>query len=146
MNKQFSLKKSIILTAIILAQVIMLFFIFSKCKQGFHSDEVWSYGFANSVESKELDIANDGTSLMNRWRDSEDFRRYITVEEDQRFRYDAVLYNTNNDYNPPLQLLILHTICSFFPGKFSWYFWAEYLCLYRFPDLYLPPGKTNDRK
>ena len=115
-------QKSIILTAIILVQVIMLFLIFSKCKQGFHSDEVWSYGFANSVESKELDIANDGTSLMNKWRDSEDFRRYITVEPDQRFRYDAVLYNTNNDYNPPLQLLILHTICSFFPGKFSWYF------------------------
>ncbi len=122
MNKKFSAKKNIILAAIILVQVIMLFFIFSKCKQGFHSDEVWTYGYANSVERKELVYENDGTSLMNQWLDAEMFRKYITVEEDQRFRYDAVLYNTNNDYNPPLQLLILHTICSFFPGKFSWYF------------------------
>lgn len=121
-NNKTDFKKNILLISIILVQAIMLFFIFSKCKQGFHSDEVWTYGFANSVESMELDVANDGTSRINQWQDAQAFRSYITVEENQRFRYDAVLFNTSRDYNPPLQLLVMHTISSFFPGKFSWYF------------------------
>ncbi len=122
MEKGKPKKRYILLIVLLLIQTGLLFVIFGKFKQGFHSDEVFNYGFANSVEYKELDEANDGTSMVYVWQDGQRFRDYITVNEGQQFRYDATLRNANNDLNPPLQILLLHTICSFFPGRFSWYF------------------------
>ncbi len=111
-----------ILFGIVALQVLFLFFVFSRFKQGTHSDEIWNYAFANSYETKELNISNDGESLLNQWTDSEFFLKYLSVEKEHRFNYVSVIRNTSMDQNPPLQYMILHTICSFFPGVFSWYF------------------------
>jgi len=121
-EKMFSKKRYLILSIIILTQVIFLCIIFSKYKIGFHSDEVWNYAFANSYETKELNVSNAGESLMNQWVDAEFFLHYISVDKEHRFNYAQVIRNSSMDQNPPLQYMILHTICSFFPGKFSWYF------------------------
>lgn len=110
------------LTAIVIIQTVYLFLIFKYCKLGTHSDEIWNYAFANSFDSKELINYNDGTSALNTWQDSSLFLDYISVKRNQRFRYDAVFNNASMDLNPPLQYFLLHTICSLFPGKFSWYF------------------------
>ena len=118
----FGKKKYIFFSIIVLAQTIFFYVVFSNYKVGTHSDEIWNYAFANSYETKELYVSNDGESLMNRWMDSDFLLHYISVEEDHRFAYGQVIRNTAMDQNPPLQYLILHTICSFFPGKFSWYF------------------------
>lgn len=112
-------KKYIFIVLLLFVQTGLLFVIFSKFKQGFHSDEVYNYGFANSVEFKEPD---EGAGVMNSWQDGRRFRDYITVNPGQQFRYDAALRNANADLNPPLQILLLHTVCSVFPGRFSWYF------------------------
>ena len=117
-----NIKKRIILIAIIFIQVIYLFLVFSRFKQGFHSDEVWNYAFANSYETKEITNSLDGESYLNQWMSSDFLKNYITVDENHRFSYSTVIRNAAIDLNPPLQYLILHTICSFFPGKFSWYF------------------------
>ena len=122
MEKRKGKKIYLILIVLLLVQTGLLFVIFGKFKQGFHSDEVFNYGFANSVEFKELDESYDGEEVLNSWLDGQRFRDYITVNEGQQFRYDATLRNANNDLNPPLQILLLHTVCSFFPGHFSWYF------------------------
>jgi len=112
----------ILLGVTIFLQVCFLFVVFTFVKQGFHSDEVINYGYANSVERGMPDYEDDGTRLVGSWQDGKILRDYITVNKDQRFRYDAALRNANNDLNPPFQILLLHTICSFFPGKFSWYY------------------------
>lgn len=118
------MKKSryLLLAGIIIVQVICLFFVFSRLKKGTHSDEIWNYAFANSYETKELNVSNDGESLMNRWTDSEFMLKYLSVEKEHRFNYSQVMKNSAMDQNPPLQYMVLHTICSFFPGVFSWYF------------------------
>jgi len=110
------------LICIIVLQSIWLFYVFSSLKQGFHSDEVWNYAFANSYSTKELTEDNNGHSMMNCWMSSVNLKEYISVEAEHCFSYRSVLSNTERDLNPPFQYLILHTVCSFFPGVFSWYF------------------------
>ena len=105
----------IFLLGIILIQVFYLYSVYIQ-KDGHHSDEVYNYGFANSYNENDfLD-----TSHINIWTDSSLAKGFITVDENNRFAYDAVFKNTANELNPPFQIIILHTICSFFPGKFSW--------------------------
>ena len=99
-----------------------MFYVFTYVKQGYHSDEVWNYGYANSFYTKELTESNEGESYLNQWMDSQMMKDYITVDSEHRFAYGSILENTKKDLNPPLQYFILHTICSFFPGVFSWYF------------------------
>ena len=114
--------ETILVFILIILQTAFLFWAFSFIKKGYHSDEIWNYAFANSFETKELYASNSGESLMNQWRDSDNFLKYISVEPEHRFEYGQVIKNTSMDQNPPLQYMILHTICSFFPGKFSRYF------------------------
>jgi hypothetical protein len=47
---------------------------------------------------------------------------YVTVDAGNRFNYSIVWNNQKNDVHPPLYYAILHTICSFFPGKYSVWF------------------------
>lgn len=112
----------ITLAAVILFQVLIVTFNFAVKKTGFHSDEMWSYGFANSFYTPYMYEFSDGTSSMNMWRDGADFGNYITVQPGQQFRFDSVWHNEIPDMHPPLYPAILHLICSFFPNVFSKYF------------------------
>ena len=113
---------TITLVSIILIQVIGLFLVFTFLKQGHHSDEVWNYAFANSFNGGSLEVDNEGYTTFNQWHDSKTFLEYISVEKEHRFAYSANIRNAWNDLNPPFQYMVLHTISSFFPGVFSWYF------------------------
>lgn len=112
----------ITLAAVILLQILNVTFSFAVKKTGFHSDEMWSYGFANSFYTPYMYEFSDGTSSMNMWRDGSDFEKYITVQPGQQFRFDSVWHNEIPDMHPPLYPAILHLICSFFPNVFSKYF------------------------
>jgi len=112
----------ILFVLIVLVQTVLFFFTFSKLKQGFHSDEVFNYAIANSAEFTEMTNKLNGESLMNRWLDSDMFLQYISASRENRFDYTVPMKNAANDLNPPFQYLILHTICSFFPETFSWYY------------------------
>lgn len=107
---------------IILIQIIYLFLVFSYFKCGYHSDEVYNYGFSNSYYMKDLDNSKSDDSIFQKWNSSQLFKDYISVDKEHRFAFDSVIKNCNMDYNPPFQFMVLHTICSFFPGVFSWYF------------------------
>ena len=107
---------------IIFIQVIYLSLVFSFFKVGYHSDEVYNYGFANSYYMKDLDNSFSENSIFQKWNSSQLFKDYISVDKDHRFAFDAVIKNCNLDYNPPFQFMVLHAICSLFPGIFSWYF------------------------
>ena len=73
MEKKNMKKRYILLVILLLVQTGLLFVIFTKFKQGFHSDEVYNYGFANSVDFKDPDV---GEGVMNSWQDGQRFRDY----------------------------------------------------------------------
>ena len=116
-NKKDLIKYYILLLAIIVVQIVYLCTMFVQ-KDGHHSDEVYNYGFANSY------YENDflGTSYLNNWTDSSIAKGFLTVGKNQRFAYKSVFDNTVSELNPPFQIFVLHTLCSFFPEKFSWNF------------------------
>lgn len=85
-------------------------------KKNMHTDEVLTYGLANAPEGW-ITLTNGEVYSPARkaWMD------YVTVDEN-RFDYAVVWRNQAMDVHPPLYYALIHTICSFFPGKFSLWF------------------------
>lgn len=111
----------IILVIIIAAQVGYTTYMFSyvKTNAGSHSDETWSYGLANSYYEYESVYKKD---FQERWIPGDMLKEYLTVQEGEQFAYGSVYYNSTHDMHPFLYDMVLHTVCSFFPNTFSWWF------------------------
>ena len=139
----------IVLAVMIIIQLIYSCYVFAYEKQGTHSDEIWSYGLSNSyyrpfiylpdgIYQDEYDGGYEGSDITNKWIDGKVMNDYVTVQEDERFAYDSVYHNQVLDHHPPLYYAILHTICSFFPGKFSlWYAFSINLVSMVFIQIFL---------
>ena len=171
---EISKKKVIFLTLLIFSFFSMLYY--GSRKEGYHVDEVYSYGLANSEylpfmhfgahdynvkdwmmeygagESfgdlvknlwkdfqifKECDFqwrdsviyqdyltaqANSADTRTSTWLSGQAYLDYIAVSESNTFNFVSVYYNQRGDVHPPLYYLLLHTVCSFFPGVFSPWF------------------------
>ena len=125
-----------ILAGIILIQLLYSTFMFVYKKNGTHSDEIWSYGLANSyykpfvylpdgIYQDEYRGGYEGSDITGKWIDGKVMNDYVTVQKGERFTYGSVYHNQVLDHHPPLYYSILHTICSFFPDRFSlWYAYA----------------------
>ncbi len=118
----------IILAVIILAQLAYTIFCFETKKKNSYGDEIWSYGLANSYYKpflylKEGVWMRDETPELfdnyGEWVDGEVVKDYITVQPGERFTYGSVISNQELDNHPPFYYMLLHTVCSFFPDKFS---------------------------
>lgn len=120
----------IVFAFLLLCQIIYTTYVFSD-RQIFHSDEIWSYGLANSYY-KPFIYGEDGIFIEritpeeytheNEWVSAKIFNDYLTVQEGERFSYDSVYHNQSLDHHPPLYYALLHTVCSLFPNQFSlWY-------------------------
>ena len=123
--KKIKFSKKIIFILIVLIQVIYHTVSFGVNKQGYHSDEMWNYGFAISTDEKNLYYVDEDKGIYKyiySWTDSEVLHEYITVDKSEIFAYDSIYKNLEKDLNPPLQFMILHFICSFFVGKWSKWF------------------------
>lgn len=182
MNK----RKEWIGLALVLVLVTILCFYFGVQKKGYHVDEMYSYGLANSnyqpfphmgdtgaydVEDfmMEYGAGNNLFDLCsNLWKDvvilskaelkfksteiyeayktaqqtsydttttswltGDYFKEYLTVEKGTGFNLFSVYMNQRGDVHPPLYYLLLHAVCSFFPGVFSkWFgFAVNYIAL-----------------
>lgn len=96
--------------------VMFMIFVIGN-KRNLHVDEAFSYGLANhdgmavNIEEGYTYQPADGI-----WLD------YMTVNRGERFCYRNVWENQASDVHPPLYYVLLHTICSFFPGHFSMWF------------------------
>lgn len=108
-----------VLLAIILSITVNLIFCFQK--QGYHVDEIYSYGLANSYYKPFLD-SHDRSEASPEFVSNEYYKNYVSTNNSSKFNYDSVVYNQEHDVHPPLFYLVLHTICSFFPGNFSKWF------------------------
>ena len=110
-----------------------LFFILMLCmisnKLLLHLDEVYSYCLANTPIRVHL-LPNGNTSIEHftapgayLYVPSKNGLCAVTaVLPNQRFDYGNVWKNQQMDTHPPFYYLLLHTVCSFFPGVFSMWF------------------------
>ncbi len=119
----------ILLSLLIALQLANITNIIVGQKKSYHSDEVFSYGLANSFYEPYLDTSAVRHDLgeghqhnLNNWISGDVIRDYVTVRSGEQFRYDSVWYNQSMDRHPPLYYTALHTLCSFFPDKFSFVF------------------------
>lgn len=125
---------------IVIISLLRIIFSFEFLKEGFHSDEVWSYGLANSYYEPFIYDTPDHTENINfeEWITGDIFKEYLTVDDNHRFRYDSVFFNQSKDNHPPLYYILLHTICSFFPENLSiWYGFSINILAYILTVLFL---------
>lgn len=88
-------------------------------KEGYYIDELWSYGLANSYYAPFL---QEKEHYMNTWHAPDFYWDYLTVDRQEAFSYGSVYANQTRDVHPPLYYILLHTVCSLFPGEFSKWF------------------------
>lgn len=113
-----------IMWSIIILQCLCFLFLFFFVKREFHSDEVWTFGLANSKESPHIFMDIDNNIInMREWKSAEIFKDYLTVGEDERFDFSIPYRNSLKD-TPPLLLFYIHFISSIFPGQFSFAFFV----------------------
>lgn len=123
---------NIIFIIVVIAQLIFLSVSFAVNNTAHHEDEYFSYGLANSQNRVYLyGSAFQVPDNYNVWMTGDDFKYYIETNEESRFSYDTVWKNQAADTHPPLYYAVLHTICSFFPDQFSWW-WAFGINLFCF--------------
>ena len=97
--------------------IVVIVHIFLLCQIGLKreymfTDEVYSYGLANSENYSFLDPDNNPT-LLN-WTKNSFFSNYIKYDETAPFSFRAAFVNQANDVHPPLYYCLLHIVCYFF--------------------------------
>ena len=128
----------ILLFFIILMQCIYLSFSFGINKKGFHSDELWNYGFANSSQGTDIFRENNQLKNFDNWENSSILYDYISVDKSEIFDYSSVYKNCADDYHPFLGFMLLHFICALFPGTWSaWYCFALNLIFFVIQQIFL---------
>lgn len=116
----------IIFVLMIAVQLGSIIYCFQVKKEGWHSDEIWSYGYANSYHQKDIYKDNDGNPINHHeWVSGDVLRDYMVVNDGEEFEYGSIYQNQITDLSPPLHSMVLHTICSFFPETFS--FWYSFV-------------------
>lgn len=88
-------------------------------KNGFHCDEIYSYGLSNYKEDYHYTVFDENGDA--KWNTPEDIDRYLTVPKGGEYDYKTVMYNQKNDVHPPLFYMVIHTVSSWFPGSYSKY-------------------------
>lgn len=114
-NNLKKIKTEYLLGVFILCFLCLMLFLGYK-KEYMYEDEVWSYTLANSHTDGLLRFEN------GEWITSEELFQEIVVMPDERFDYKNAIHNQTLDAHPPFYAIILHTVCSLFPGKFSKWF------------------------
>ena len=93
------IKYHILISLIIILQIIYITYVFAFKKNGYHSDELWNYGFANSSESECIYVKDGKTINAYEWIDSSVLLDYISVDESEIFDYKSIYENATKDLN-----------------------------------------------
>ncbi len=104
-----------------------MIFMFSK-RTSYFGDEVFTFGISNSlglpilVDLKDEDNLSsyDNTTYCGKWYEGEILKNYLVINSNEKFHFLAVIENKLWDNAPSNYELMVHFVCSFFPGKFSW--------------------------
>lgn len=109
-----SLRTIALLLIIFAIQAIVCLYIAYQ-KQYLFTDEVYSYGLANSETTAFID-PGESPDLMIAWQDNSYFRNYIKFDTSRSFSFQAAFANQAKDVHPPLYYCLLHLMCAFFPN------------------------------
>ena len=109
-----SLRTIALLLIIFAIQAIVCLYIAYQ-KQYLFTDEVYSYGLANSETTAFID-PGESPELMIAWQDNSYFRNYIKFDTSRSFSFQAAFANQAKDVHPPLYYCLLHLMCAFFPN------------------------------
>lgn len=118
-------KKNLILAIMIILQTFVLLYYMNE-KKGFHIDELWSYGLANSYDEtyfypKGFTTDHDNVQY-HKWISGSRFFKYLTVQKNEEYAFKKVYENQSNDVHPPFYYYLMHIICSLYVDSFSkWY-------------------------
>ena len=125
-HNDISKNLAVALLVLILVLSELLIYHYASLKSGFHVDELWSFAHSNSSNGGYLyPIVRSGSGndyedfVYNNWTEPEEFWNYLTVQDNEVFRYSNILENLSFSVHPPLYYFLLHSVCSFFPETFS---------------------------
>jgi hypothetical protein len=114
--------------------LISILFIVTICgvlslKADYFVDEIFTYGKANYKTPASVQIKEGAGTVYIPIEDGKIYTPggkplmdYVEVQSDNRFNYANVWKNEARAVHPPFHSALVHTVSSFFPGKFSlWY-------------------------
>lgn len=117
--KTFGMKRQWSIFAISLYVISFCLMILTiSLKKNYHEDEIFTYGLANHkggiTFSFEEGVTYEPAGSV--------FAENLTAGKGRQFDYATVWENQIQDVHPPLYYVMVHTISSFFPGRFSRWF------------------------
>jgi len=92
--------------------IVSVMIYFGVLKQGFHIDELYTYGLSNSYY-------NAFPDEFGEWLPHNYYNNYLTTTDATQFEYGSVIHNQINDVHPPIYYILFHTVSSFLPYVFS---------------------------
>lgn len=108
----------LLLVVIIVQLAVILHYTFER--QNLFVDEVWTFNTANHYYFPFLFQSTE--PYLNHWLPASFWSNSVVVDPDHTFSYDSVFYNMSLDNQPPFYFMVIHTVCSLFPGEFSRWF------------------------
>lgn len=75
-------------------------------------DEYYTFNFSNAYY---FPLLYDCSSYSNIWLTSDFWNKLVNIQDDSRFCFDSVYYNTAMDVHPPIYYFIIHFFTSCFP-------------------------------
>lgn len=119
---------------VLILQVLIMIF-FGAQKNSYFIDEVASYGLSNSYYAPFIQYRDDFELSKI---DQDVFKEYLSVDNQDAFKYDSVFFNQSNDVHPPLYYIIFHTVSSLFEGDYSkWLGIGINIVIFIFIDIFL---------
>lgn len=115
---KYNFKQYFLFVIILIVQVVVILY-YGNFKLNLFGDEAWTFNLANSYFEPFL---GDASKYYDKWLDSNFWNQAVTVSPEHRFSLKSVFYNQSQDVHPPFYYVIIHIICSFFPGKFNKWF------------------------
>ena len=125
---------------IVIAQIGLITYLFEFKKQSFHSDELWSYGFAASSDGRDIYRTDGFDDYKNffKWEDCGVLKDYIVVDESEVLDYKSVYKNCSSDLHAPLYFFVLHFVLAIFKGTWSkWYAFVINMLAFAFIQFFL---------
>lgn len=115
--EKIKLNKKTIIIALILIILIqtIVYAIVASNKHYIHMDEGYSYGLINYDK---LDLSWD-EEFYNIWHDSQYYKDYLIVSEEEKLDWTPVYEQQKNDVHPPFYYFLLRIANSFSIGEFS---------------------------
>lgn len=113
MKKIIKDNRTILILAFIILMQVLLVVSYASKKEGYFIDEVLSYSLSNRPESGFFQPP------VHVWTDKEWYLKNVAAQKETSFHYDIAYHNAAEDVTPPLFYMLLHSVCSLYPGHLS---------------------------